>query len=134
MNHYETIKKAIGLIVKYKLANQSLEALALALCMSPGHLRKVFVAWVGISPKQFNRYLSLEYAKELLAQRNTNLTTTYRAGLSSGGRLHDLFLDVEAMTPGDYGNGGNNLTIAYITFASPFGLCLVGATKRGVCS
>ncbi len=87
--------------------------------------------WVGISPKQLSRYLSLEYAKKLL-RKNSTLDTSFKAGLSSAGRLHDLFVDIQAMTPGEYKKGGTALTFRYVNFETAFGPVLVVATDRGV--
>jgi AraC family transcriptional regulator of adaptative response/methylated-DNA-[protein]-cysteine methyltransferase len=132
-NHYESIKTVIEHIVTNKLNSHSLEELAHSLRVSPGHLQKVFTNWVGVTPKQFGRYLSLQYSKELLKE-NKIVRTSVKAGLSSSGRLHDLFVDIEAMTPGDYQNNGANLIIKYSTFETRFGLCLVASTPRGVCN
>ena len=119
-------------IVEHKLEQRPLEEIAAAAGMSPGHLQKLFTAWVGVSPKQFGRYLSLEYAKELLRDRHSSLATATKAGLSSGGRLHDLFVGVEAMTPGEYADGGRNLTLRHAAFPTPFGSCLAAATGKGI--
>lgn len=132
MNHYDTIAKAIELITTNKLKSPSDEELAKALGISASHLRKVFTEWVGITPKQFSRYLSLEYSKGLLKEQKNHLTTSYKTGLSSSGRLHDLFVDIEAMTPGEYQNHGEKLTISYSTFESKFGPCLVASTPKGI--
>ncbi len=134
MNHYETIKAAIMLLVKNQYANPSLDELSASLGISESYLRKVFIEWVGISPKQFGRYLSLEFAKNLLKQNKNSLETTALSGLSSGGRLHDLFIDIEAVTPGEYKNWGIGLTVYYSTFDTKFGECLVASTERGICN
>ena len=120
--------------MRKKSRGQSFDELAESMHLSPSHSRKVFVAWVGISPKQFGRYLSLEYAKTILKQQKNSLQTTMLTGLSSGGRLHDLFVDIEAMTPGEYQNGAADLMIYYSTFDTKFGHCLVASTNRGVCT
>ncbi len=133
-NHYSTIQHVIEHIVENKLNTQSLEEIGASLGMSSGHLQKVFTEWVGISPKQLSRYLSLQYSKELLLQNKNTTETTVRSGLSSGGRLYDLFVDVEAMTPGEFQNQGANLTIHYSTFETKFGRCLVASTNRGICN
>ncbi len=134
MNHYYTIKKAIEHLVAAHKHPVSFNELAKALHLSPGHLRTVFMDWAGISPKQFERYLTLEYAKTLLAEHKNSQQTTHLAGLSSGGRLHDLFIDIEAVTPGEYQTEGKNLTIYYSTFGTRFGQCLVASTEKGVCN
>jgi AraC family transcriptional regulator, regulatory protein of adaptative response / methylated-DNA-[protein]-cysteine methyltransferase len=102
--------------------------------LSPTHFQKTFTDWCGVSPKQFQRYLSLGYAKMLLAQNKSNLETTLISGLSSQGRLHDLFVDIEAMTPGEYKNGGENLTIKYAVCDSQFGFYVVASTPKGICN
>jgi len=131
MDHYASMEKVIAHIVERKLEAKPLEEIAASMGMSPGHLQKLFTRWVGISPKQFGRYLSLEYAKELLGEHGS-LDTAVKAGLSSGGRLHDLFVDIEAMTPGEYRNQGASLALRYSTFPTRFGACLVASTGRGI--
>lgn len=133
-NYYTSIKEVIEHIVENKLDQKSLDELAVSLRVSKGHLQKIFTEWVGITPKQFGRYLSLQYAKDLLAENKSTIETTVKSGLSSGGRLYDLFVDIEAMTPGEYQNKGGNLVIRYSTFDTRFGLCLVASTPRGICN
>jgi AraC family transcriptional regulator of adaptative response/methylated-DNA-[protein]-cysteine methyltransferase len=133
-NHYDAIRSLIEKIVESKLEPQSLEELAASLGMSSGHLQKVFTDWVGITPKQFARYLSLQYSKDLLAENRGTLETAVKSGLSGPSRLYDLFVDIEAMTPGEYQRGGENLMIKYSTFGTRFGLCLVASTDRGICN
>ena len=111
----------------------SLEALAARLSMSPAHFQRIFSAWVGVSPKRYQQYLTLDHAKRLLAERFTMLDTAVESGLSGSGRLHDLFLRWEAMSPGDYARGGEGLVIRYGWFPSPFGEALAMATDRGLC-
>ncbi|MBA3788938.1 methylated-DNA--[protein]-cysteine S-methyltransferase [Patescibacteria group bacterium] len=134
MDHYTSIKKVVEHIVENKLQARSLEEIAASMQMSPGYLQKLFTEWVGITPKQFGRYLSVEYAKELLRQNQNTMQATIHSGLSSSGRLHDLFVDIEAMTPGEYQKRGATLTINYSTFETKFGLCLVASTERGICN
>lgn len=132
--NYEAMSEIISEIVKNKREPRSLEELAKLLGVSSGHLQKLFTGWVGITPKQFARYLSLQYSKELLAENNSTLKTAVKSGLSGPSRLYDLFVDIEAMTPGEYQNRGENLAIFYSTFDTRFGLCLVASTDRGVCN
>lgn len=136
MNHYSAIKGVIEHIVKHKFTNHSLDDLSQSLKVSRGHLQKIFTEWAGISPKQFSRYLSLQYSKNLLAQNKkiSQTQATVRSGLSSAGRLYDLFVDIEAMTPGEYQNGGADLLLQYSIFQTPFGMCLVASTARGICN
>ena len=101
--------------------------------LSEHHLQRTFTRWAGISPKRFLQFQTVESAKSLLLDSRSVLDTTYSAGLSSGGRLHDLFITLEAMTPGEYKTGGAGLTITIGFHTSPFGECLVAVTDRGVC-
>jgi AraC family transcriptional regulator of adaptative response/methylated-DNA-[protein]-cysteine methyltransferase len=134
MSNYDEIAKIVNRIIANKTKPESLEELAKVAGKSPGHLQKVFTEWVGITPKQFCRYLSLSYAKGLLEDNKTTLATSTGSGLSGGGRLYDLFVTIESMTPGEYQNQGENLTILYTTFETPFGKCLVASTPLGVCA
>jgi AraC family transcriptional regulator of adaptative response/methylated-DNA-[protein]-cysteine methyltransferase len=101
--------------------------------MSPAHFQRTFSAWVGVSPKRYQQYLALDHARALLADRFTVLDTALSVGLSGTGRLHDLFLRWEAMSPGDYARGGAELAIRWGWFDSPFGPALVMGTDRGIC-
>jgi len=101
--------------------------------MSQAHFQRTFSAWVGVSPKRYQQYLTLDHARDMLARRFTLLDTAHEAGLSGTGRLHDLFLRWEAMSPGDYAKGGEGLTIRYGWFPSPFGEVLAMGTDRGLC-
>ena len=129
--HYQVVRRAIDLIDAEP--GLSLDALADRLSMSPAHLQRVFSAWAGVSPKRYQQYLTLDHARRLLADRHTVLETAAETGLSGGGRLHDLFIRWEAMTPGDYARAGEGLTIREAWFDSPFGETLVMATDRGIC-
>lgn len=131
--HFNVVRRAIDIIDAAPAPGPSLEDLARALKMSPAHLQRVFSRWVGVSPKRYQQYLMLDHAKRLLADRFTVLDTVAETGLSGGGRLHDLFLRWEAMSPGDYARGGAGLTIRYGWFDSPFGDALAMGTERGLC-
>lgn len=100
--------------------------------LSETHFHKLFSRWAGLSPKEFIRTLTLQHARSLLADSASVLETTYEVGLSGPGRLHDLFVQYEAMTPGDYKAGGEGLSIAYGFHDSPFGTSLAMATDRGL--
>jgi AraC family transcriptional regulator of adaptative response/methylated-DNA-[protein]-cysteine methyltransferase len=130
--HYHVIRRAIDEIDAAD-APLSLEALAARMSMSPAHFQRVFTQWVGVSPKRYQQYLALDHARTLLRERFTTLATADAVGLSGPGRLHDLFLTWEAMSPGAYASGGRGLTIRWGWFDSPFGLALVMATDRGIC-
>jgi AraC family transcriptional regulator of adaptative response/methylated-DNA-[protein]-cysteine methyltransferase len=110
----------------------SLEAIAAELGMEPTRLQKLFTRWAGLSPKAFLQAVTLDHARGLLAQSATVLDTTYEVGLSGPGRLHDLFVTHEAVTPGIFRARGEGLTLRYGFHASPFGRALVMATEYGL--
>ncbi|PZQ96655.1 MAG: 6-O-methylguanine DNA methyltransferase [Cereibacter sphaeroides] len=130
--HYAVIARALDQIDQGG-PGMTLDDLAARMGMSPAHFQRVFSQWVGVSPKRYQQYLTLDHARRLLADRFTVLETSHASGLSGGGRLHDLFLRWEAMSPGDYAQGGKGLTIRWGLFPSPFGEALVMATERGIC-
>ncbi|NCM96899.1 MAG: methylated-DNA--[protein]-cysteine S-methyltransferase [Rhodobacterales bacterium] len=130
--HYAVIARALALIDAAG-PGLSLEALALQMDMSPAHFQRVFSQWVGVSPKRYQQYLTLDLARQLLAERCTVLEAAHAAGLSGTGRLHDLFLRWEAMSPGDYARAGAGLVIRWGWRDSPFGEALAMATPRGLC-
>ena len=130
--HYAVIGRAIEEIDAAGGANLSLEDLAARLSMSPAHFQRVFSKWVGVSPKRLQQYLTLDNARRMLAERHTVLDTALSSGLSGSGRLHDLFLRWEAMSPGEYALGGAGLDIHYGWFDTPFGEALAMATDRGL--
>ena len=130
--HYNVIRRAIDLIDATK-EPLPLEALAREMGMSATHFQRIFTRWVGVSPKRYQQYLTLHHARSLLAERFSMLDAAYATGLSGPGRLHDLFLRWEAMSPGEYAKAGANLTIYWGWFDSPFGRALVMGTDRGIC-
>ncbi len=130
--HYNVIRRAIDLIDGAE-GPLSLDEIAAQMGMSPAHFQRVFSAWVGVSPKRYQQYLALGHAKAVLAERFTTLEASMAAGLSGTGRLHDLFLRWEAMSPGEFARKGAGLTIKYGWLESPFGEALVMATEKGIC-
>lgn len=133
--HYERIAKAIEFIKNNFKDQPSLDEMAVAVNLSPFHFQRMFSDWAGVSPKKFIQYVSLEYAKGLLKDKqSTLLDTTYEVGLSSTSRLHDLFVNIERMTPGEFKNGGETLVIKYCFAESPFGQMIVASTPKGVCN
>ena len=130
--HYAVIARALRLIDAAGPA-LTLDDLARQMDMSPAHFQRVFSQWVGISPKRYQQYLTLDHARRLLAERFTVLDTALATGLSGPSRLHDLFLRWEAMSPGDYARGGAGLTLFTGWFDSPFGPVLAMGTGRGLC-
>ena len=130
--HYKVIRRAIDRIDASD-APISLEGLSSEMGMSSAHFQRVFSRWVGVSPKRYQQFLSLEHAKGLLRDRFTTLAAADEAGLSGGGRLHDLFVRWEAMSPGNYAKGGKGLVIRFGWFATPFGRTLAMGTDIGLC-
>ena len=130
--HYGVIERALREIDEGG-PSLTLEALADRMGMSTAHFQRVFSAWVGVSPKRYQQYLTLDHARNLLADRFTVLDTALSTGLSGPSRLHDLFLTWEAMSPGDYARGGAGLTIAWGWFDTTFGPAVVMGTDRGIC-
>ena len=130
--HFNVMRRAIDLIDSAD-ETLTLDGLAAHMDMSSAHFQRIFSRWVGVSPKRYQQYLTLGHAKALLEERFTTLEAAHAAGLSGTGRLHDLFLRWEAMSPGDYAKGGAGLTIFWGWFDSPFGLALVMGTERGIC-
>jgi AraC family transcriptional regulator of adaptative response/methylated-DNA-[protein]-cysteine methyltransferase len=131
---YDRIEKAIQFIEQNLQQQPDLPTIASHVGLSEYHFQRLFTRWAGISPKRFLQYLTLNYAKELLAASHSLLDTTYETGLSSPGRLHDLFITYEAITPGDFKRNGEGLRIAYGYHQTPFGECLLAVTDRGICN
>lgn len=132
--NYDRIAKAIHFIKDNFKDQPSLEEVAEVVGLSPHHFQRVFSSWAGISPKKFMQYISLDYAKTLLKhQQSTLLDAAYETGLSGTSRLHDLFVTIEGMTPGEFKNGGEQLEINYCFAESPFGKVIIASTAKGVC-
>jgi AraC family transcriptional regulator of adaptative response/methylated-DNA-[protein]-cysteine methyltransferase len=131
--HYAVIGRAIAHIEATRTEQPSLDELAGAAGMSAAHFQRVFSHWVGVSPKRYQQYLTLGHARTLLRDRMTVMDAALEAGLSGSGRLHDLFLRWEAMSPGDYADGGAGLVIRRGWFDSPFGPVLAMGTDLGLC-
>ncbi len=130
--HYQVIRRAIETIDAAP-EPLSLDRLAAALSMSPAHFQRLFSRWVGVSPKRYQQYLMLGHARRLLAERHATLQVAQDLGLSGTGRLHDLFLRWEAMSPGQVARRGEGLEIHHGWFASPFGEVLAMGTDKGLC-
>jgi len=131
--HYKLIEQAIQYIEANVHHQPELDEIASAVGLSEYHFQRLFTHWAGISPKRFMQYLTKEHAKELLARSENLLDTTHQIGLSSLGRLHDLFINTEAVTPGEYKSHGAGLSIHYGLHLTPFGKCLIATTERGIC-
>jgi AraC family transcriptional regulator of adaptative response/methylated-DNA-[protein]-cysteine methyltransferase len=133
MDDYQRIKKAIIFLESNYRKQPSLQEIADHIALSPFHAQRLFTRWAGISPKRFSQYLTLNYAKSVLEDSASLMDAAYDSGLSGTGRLHDLFVTFEAMTPGEYRQKGKDILIHYGVHPSPFGKCLIGATERGIC-
>ena len=130
---YLRIEQAILYLENHYREQPSLEDVAANIGLSEFHFQRLFTRWAGVSPKRFLQFLTKEGAKDLLSRSENLLDTTHQVGLSSLGRLHDLFVTTEAVTPGEYKAGGEGVTIRYGLHASPYGKCLVAVTERGIC-
>jgi len=130
---YARIQRVLEHMVAGFPSHPSLGELAAEAGLSEYHFQRMFTRWAGVSPKKFLQHLSLESAKRTLRASASVLDAAYEAGLSGPGRLHDLFVTAEAVTPGEYKSGGEGVTIRYGYHDSPFGECLVMATDHGVC-
>ena len=130
---YLRIEQAILYLENHYKEQPSLEEVATNIGLSEFHFQRVFTRWAGVSPKRFLQFLTKEGAKDLLNRSENLLETTHQVGLSSLGRLHDLFVTTEAVSPGEYKSRGEGITIRYGIHLTPFGKCLIGLTERGIC-
>jgi AraC family transcriptional regulator of adaptative response/methylated-DNA-[protein]-cysteine methyltransferase len=132
--NYQRIAEAINYIRLNFKEQPNLDDVAEKVNLSPFHFQRMFTEWAGISPKKFLQYLSLDYAKGILKEKQATLfDAAFATGLSGTGRLHDLFINIEGMTPAEYKNGGTALSINYSFAESPFGNILVASTSKGIC-
>ena len=129
---YKRVEKAILYLEKNFRQQPSLSELAQHVHLSEYHFQRMFTRWAGVSPKRYLQYLTKEYARDCL-HRNNIMETSYQLGLSGAGRLHDLFVNWEAVSPGEYRASGEGLLIGYTVQPSPFGECFLAATERGIC-
>ncbi|MBB2145066.1 methylated-DNA--[protein]-cysteine S-methyltransferase [Pedobacter sp. LMG 31464] len=133
LNYYR-IAEAISYLQENFKTQPDLDEVAKKVNLSPFHFQRLFTEWAGVSPKKFLQYLSLSYAKNILRdQQLTLFDVAFETGLSGTGRLHDLFVNIEGMTPGEFKNGGADLAINYEYFPTPFGNLLVASTSKGIC-
>ena len=130
---YLRIEQAILYLENHYKDQPELGDVAANIGLSEYHFQRLFTRWAGVSPKRFLQFLTKEGAKELLSQSENLLDTTHQVGLSSLGRLHDLFITAEAVTPGEYKSRGAGVAIRYGIHPTPFGKCLIATTERGIC-
>ncbi|MEM7332055.1 MAG: methylated-DNA--[protein]-cysteine S-methyltransferase [Chloroflexota bacterium] len=131
---YYRIEQAIQYLEDNFQNQPNLDEIAESVHLSKYHFQRLFKRWAGVTPAQFLHYLTISYAKEKLSQSQPVLETALDAGLSGSGRLHDLFVTFEAMTPGEYKQRGSGIKIRYAVHPTPFGDCLIGMTNRGICA
>lgn len=132
--NFRLITEAIEFIQLNFKAQPTLNEIAEHVHLSPFHFQRLFTEWAGVSPKKFLQYISLSYAKELLKnQKASVLHAAHEAGLSGTGRLHDLFVNIEGMSPGEYKNGGKELSIFFSFASTRFGDMIVASTHKGIC-
>ncbi|MBK8536069.1 MAG: methylated-DNA--[protein]-cysteine S-methyltransferase [Candidatus Competibacteraceae bacterium] len=132
--NYARVAQAIRFIRDHRAEQPDLTTVARHLHLSECHFQRLFTAWAGISPKRFLQFLTVEYAKASIADSRNLLDLTFDAGLSSPGRLHDLFVTFEAMSPGEYQAGGAGLALRYGVHDTPVGAALIATTARGICN
>ena len=131
---FNRIKKAIEYISENYKYQPSLDKISEHIHLSPFHFQRLFKEWAGVSPKRFLQYISIQHAKQILRETQATLfDTAFEVGLSGTSRLHDLFINIEGMTPAEYKNEGSYLTINYSFALSPFGEIIVASTPKGIC-
>lgn len=132
--NFNRIAEAIEYIHSNYKSQPQLDEVASRIAVSPYHFQKMFTDWAGVSPKKFLQYITVSNARKMLKEEGLTLfDAAIETGLSGTGRLHDLFINIEGMTPGEYKNGGENLSIHYSFAESPFGQMLVASTAKGIC-
>jgi AraC family transcriptional regulator of adaptative response/methylated-DNA-[protein]-cysteine methyltransferase len=134
-NHinYQRIEQAIKYLEQNVQRQPNLDEVAEKVHLSPFHFQRIFTEWVGISPKRFLQYLTVDYLKEKLQHTKNLVEAAESVGLSSQSRVYDLFTTLEAVTPQEYKMSGSGIRVEYGFHQTPFGLCLIGVTERGVC-
>ena len=132
-HNYYRIAKAIDFIKENFKKQPTLEELAEKVNLSQFHFQRLFTEWAGTSPKKFLQYISLQHAKRKLAKKKTLFDTAFETGFSGTSRLHELFVNIEGMSPKEYKNGGKDLKINYSFLSSPFGALIIASTQKGIC-
>lgn len=131
---YLRIERAIEYIREHIHEQPTLDSIAASIHLSTYHFQRMFTEWAGVSPKKFTQFLTIEYAKRLLSKQKISIASAaHETGLSGSSRLHDLFINIEGMTPGEYKNGGEGLVIKYHFSDSVFGRLIIASTYKGIC-
>jgi AraC family transcriptional regulator, regulatory protein of adaptative response / methylated-DNA-[protein]-cysteine methyltransferase len=133
LSDYEKIEKAIEYLRTNFKEQPDLDEVARQVYLSPFHFQRLFKEWAGVSPKKFLQFITAEYAKGLLKKSLSLADASFETGLSGTGRLHDLFINLEGMTPGEFKNGGESLHINYSFAETPFGDVIIASTQKGIC-
>lgn len=132
LHTYQQIARAIEHLTAHYREQPSLNELAATVHLSEFHFQRLFTEWAGVSPKKFGQYLTIEYAKSRLRQGAPLADAAYEAGLSGTGRLHDLFVSIEGVTPGQFKQAGSGLVLTYGIFDGPFGPYVLGAVNKKI--
>ncbi len=132
-NHYHIVEKVIQFLDQNQLEQPTLEEISQHVFLSKFYLQRVFQEWAGVTPKQFLQYLTIEHSKSLLRQGKSTLQASYESGLSGNGRLHDLFVKCEGVSPGEFKKKGKELTILWQVIQTAFGETLMAETSKGLC-
>jgi AraC family transcriptional regulator of adaptative response/methylated-DNA-[protein]-cysteine methyltransferase len=133
-SHYQIAERTIRYLSRHFKDQPSLDKIAEAVYVSPFHLQRIFTEWAGISPKKFVQFLTMEVLKKEIRQTANLMEAADRVGLSAQSRVYDLFVNLEAVTPGEFKAKGKDLAIEYGIHPTPFGDCLIACTSRGICS
>lgn len=132
--NFNRIAEAIEYLTQNFKEQPELDDVAQKVYLSPFHFQRLFTEWAGVSPKKFLQFITIDHAKNILKEKEaTVFDAAFETGLSGTGRLHDLFIKIEGMTPGEYKNGGAELSINYSYAESPFGNLIVASTSKGIC-
>ena len=129
---YDRIEEALHFVAANYQTQPDLSAIAASVNLSEAHFQRMFRRWAGVSPKQFLQYLTLDHARQCLSDDMSVLDTSFDSGLSAPARLNELFVRLEAVTPAEFRQKGKGIDVAYGFHQTPFGMCLIGVTERGV--
>ncbi len=132
MNDYQRIEKAIRYLDENFRDQPGVDKVAAHVGVSVSHFHRLFQRWAGITPKRFLEYVTASHARRLLAESRPVMEAAWQSGLSGGSRLHDLFVGLEGVTPGQIQRGGDGLTLQWGIHDSPFGPCLLASSERGI--